>query len=172
MSIAYQYTADGYYAGPIEDYGLLPHGATRMAPDIRDGFVPRWTGAAWEQVEDHRGKTGYVNGQAVELREPGPLPDGWSDTPPPPSLTDAKVSKAAAVRRAYDAALTATLTMPADNPGGAELALAAQDFARDDPQGLADVRAILDARRAALLEAVEAARTVEEVQAVTVSYPV
>ena len=85
MSTVYQYTADGYYAGEAEDYGLMPNNATRTAPTVVEGKVPRWTGKDWEQVEDHKGKSGYVNGQPHEIKEYGPLPDGWSDTPPPPT---------------------------------------------------------------------------------------
>lgn len=85
MVKCYQYTADGYYAGEAEDYGLLPNNATRTVPTIVEGFVPRWTGKKWEQVEDHKGKSGYVNGVPTEIKEYGPLPEGWSDTPPAPT---------------------------------------------------------------------------------------
>ena len=85
MPIAYQYTADGYYAGFAEDYGLLPNNATRTAPDVREGVIPHWNGSAWEQIEDHKGKEGYVNGEPHEIKEYGPLPEGWSDTPPAPT---------------------------------------------------------------------------------------
>lgn len=88
MAKAYQYTADGYFAGELEDYGLLPNNATRTAPIVEDGKIPHWTGAAWEQVEDHKGKSGYVNGQPHEVKEYGPLPDGWSETPPPPTTEE------------------------------------------------------------------------------------
>lgn len=88
MPKCYQYTADGYYAGEAEDYGLLPNNATRTVPTIVEGFVPRWTGKNWEQVEDHKGKSGYVNGVPTEIKEYGPLPDGWSDTPPAPTIEE------------------------------------------------------------------------------------
>ena len=102
MAKAYQYTADGYFAGEVEDYGLLPNNATYTVPTLKKGFVPRWTGEKWGQVEDHKGKSGYVNGQQHEIKEYGPLPDGWSDTPSPPTheelfdrlriLRDARIS--------------------------------------------------------------------------------
>ena len=88
MTKCYQYTADGYYAGEAEDYGLLPNNATHTVPTLKKGFVPRWTGEKWEQVEDHKGKSGYVNGQPHEIKEYGPLPEGWSDTPPPPTIEE------------------------------------------------------------------------------------
>ena len=85
MVKCYQYTADGYYAGEAEDYGLLPNNATHTAPTVAEGKIPRWDGEKWEQVEDHKGKSGYVNGQPHEIKEYGPLPDGWSITPPAPT---------------------------------------------------------------------------------------
>ena len=88
MVKCYQYTADGYYAGEAEDYGLLPNNATRTAPTVVEGKVPRWTGTEWEQVEDHKGESGYVNGQPHTINAYGPLPDGWSDTPPPPTTEE------------------------------------------------------------------------------------
>lgn len=104
MTKCYQYTADGYYAGEVEDYGLLPNNATRTVPTLKKGFVPRWTGKKWEQIENHKGKSGYVNGQPHEIKEYGPLPEGWSDTPPPPTtgelfthLRSARGSRIAAV---------------------------------------------------------------------------
>lgn len=88
MATAYQYTADGYYAGEVDDYGILPNNATRTAPTLKKGFVPCWTGKKWEQVEDHKGESGYVNGQPHTINEYGPLPEGWSDTPPPPTIEE------------------------------------------------------------------------------------
>ena len=85
MAKAYQYTADGYYAGEVDDYGILPNNATRTAPTLKKGFVPCWDGKKWGQVEDHKGESGYVNGQPHEIKEYGPLPDGWSVNPPAPT---------------------------------------------------------------------------------------
>ena len=104
MTKAYQYDSVGYYAGEIEDYGLLPNNATRMAPQERNGFVPRWTGGAWEQVENHKGKEGYKDGQAHTIKEYGPLPEGWSATPPPPTRDELADS----LRSARNARIAAT----------------------------------------------------------------
>lgn len=86
MAKAYQYTADGYYAGELEDYGLLPNNATRTPPTVVDGMIPHWTGEMWEQVENHKGQQGYLNGAPYTVKEYGPQPEGWSDTPPPPTI--------------------------------------------------------------------------------------
>lgn len=110
MTKAYQYDASGYYAGEVEDYGLLPNNATYTAPKAKEGYIPRWTGAKWEQVEDHKGKQGYVDGQPHTVAEYGPLPKGWSDTPPPPSAKE----KATQARAQRDSLIAATdyLLMP------------------------------------------------------------
>lgn len=50
--------------------------------------IARWNDKVWEQVEDHKGKSGYVNGVPTEIKEYGPLPDGWSDTPPAPTIEE------------------------------------------------------------------------------------
>ena len=105
MAKAYQYTSDGYFAGEVEDYGLLPHNATYTAPpDAEDGHVLHWDGTAWNQVANHKGETGYVNGESYTIKDYGPLPDGWSDTPPEPT-SDEKMATLRAVR---DTKLTAT----------------------------------------------------------------
>lgn len=88
MAKAYQYTADGYFAGEVDDFGILPNNATHTAPTLKKGFIPCWDGEKWGQVEDHKGETGYVNGQPYTINEYGPLPDGWSDTPPPPTIEE------------------------------------------------------------------------------------
>lgn len=54
------------------------------APITESGFWPCESNGVWVAVEDHRGKSGYLNGQTHEIKELGPLPEGWSDTPPPP----------------------------------------------------------------------------------------
>ncbi|MBU1002357.1 MAG: DUF4376 domain-containing protein [Proteobacteria bacterium] len=65
---------------------MLPAGTTETAPpaDIPTGQVARWTGAAWELVEDHRGEIHYSieTGQAVTITELGPIPDGLTDIAP------------------------------------------------------------------------------------------
>lgn len=89
MSIAHQYTADGYYAGPVEDYGFLPVNATYTKPLAdKDGFTQKWDGDKWEYVEDHKGKNGYLDGKPFEMKQYGPLPDGFTETPPQPTDED------------------------------------------------------------------------------------
>ena len=63
----------------------LPAHSTAVAPpDAVDGYARVWTGAAWEQIEDHRGRAGWLpDGAPYLVTGLGPLPDGWSNTEPP-----------------------------------------------------------------------------------------
>jgi hypothetical protein len=36
-------------------------------------------------VEDHRGKSGYIDGRPTKIEDIGPLPAGWTATPPEPT---------------------------------------------------------------------------------------
>lgn len=88
------------------------------------------------------------------------------------ALDDLRAAKLAEIAAGYDAALTATLTMPAVSPGSAEIALAAQDFKTNDAEGLEYVRGLLAARRDELEQAAKAAPTQEALKGVRVEYPV
>lgn len=105
MSIAHLFTADGYYAGSIEDYGDLPHNATHVLPlEEKDGYVRKWTGERWDYVENHKGESGYLDGKPYEVKEYGPLPDGFSETPPPPTRKE----RESQIRAERDGKLAAT----------------------------------------------------------------
>lgn len=105
MSRAYQYDMFGYYAGEIEDFGgPVPNNATRAQPELRTGHIPRWNGAAWEQVEDHRGEEGWLDGTPCRIGDYGPYPDGWSATMPEKSREE----RFRLLRAARDAGLAAT----------------------------------------------------------------
>ena len=175
MATAYQYTTDGYYADTVEDYGLLPSNATHTTPPpALPGHVLRWTGGDWEQVEDHKGAQGYVNGQPHTITEYGPLPDGWSDTPPPPTLEEARESKRHSILAGFDAAMSASLTMPSASapPTPFAVAEALFDWRTASADEYADLLAIHATRRDELLAALEAAETSEDVLALGVSYAV
>jgi hypothetical protein len=43
-----------------------------------------------------------VNGEAYEITAYGPYPEGWSDSPPPPTLEEAKEKKLAEISAAYN----------------------------------------------------------------------
>ena len=88
------------------------------------------------------------------------------------ALPDAKSAKQNEIQNGYDAALAASLTMPAASPTAQDVSIGAALLAVDDAEGLAYVQALHAARRDELLAAVEAAETVEAVQAVVVDYDV
>lgn len=89
MAKCYQHDHKGFFVGEVDDHGgFLPSGAVYDAPEIVEGFIPRWNGSSWEQVETHKGKEGYLGGQPHTIKTYGPLPEGWSDTPPEPTAEE------------------------------------------------------------------------------------
>ncbi|WP_302540503.1 phage tail protein [Bilophila wadsworthia] len=175
---------------PNGEYILEATGATPVAlpASIPSGHVARWTGDAWETVEDHRqhmdergrkeGGTQYWLPGDTWRSEPryteelGPLPDGALLERPERPLDEYKADKRREVSDAYASALTATLTMPAANPSALEVTMGAALFAADDAVGLADVQKILTARRDALFALVDGAASRAELGQIEVSYPV
>jgi hypothetical protein len=98
MATAYQYDSAGYFAGTSEDYGLLPNNATHTpAPEAQEGYIARWTGTAWEQVENHKGEQGYLDGKPHTINAYGPYPAGWSVTPPSPTLEELAAQRRAEI---------------------------------------------------------------------------
>jgi hypothetical protein len=64
------------------------------------------TGTAWEQIENHKGESGYLDGKPHAINAYGPLPDGWSDTPPlptPAEIANARLAEIQARLREIDA---------------------------------------------------------------------
>lgn len=88
------------------------------------------------------------------------------------ALPDAKAAKCTEIQGGYDAALAASLTMPATAPTAQDVSIGAALFAVEDAEGLTYVQTRHAARRDELLAAVDAAETVEAVQAVVVVYDV
>ena len=185
--IAYCTDEKGYYThseycttDPLEsarqghDVYVLPANGYIDAPVIAKGCVARRVNGAWVDVENHVGEKGFVNGVPTEIKDYGPLPDGWSATPPAPTLAAVQASKRAEINAGFDAALAASLTMPSVNtpPSTIEIIVGAAGLSAVDPDGPAYIMQTHTARRAALLAAVDAATTVETVDAITVSYAV
>jgi hypothetical protein len=99
--LEYQYDKDGYYVGEAENPGSIPsHNCTFIEPVISTGVIPRWEGADWTQIENHRGETVWIDGVETEITEYGPYPDGASLTPPPPTLAETKAAKLKEINRA------------------------------------------------------------------------
>lgn len=134
-------------------YVVTLHGYPYHVPPGRDEFA-----ALWAEVD------AWARGHPEAVQpEPGP---------PPPTLDEARSTKLADIHAAYESALVATLTMPAAAPTAADVAAEAALFAVEDAAGLADVKTLLAARRDELRARVEAAASVEEVEAVMATYPV
>ncbi|WP_297828703.1 phage tail protein [uncultured Desulfovibrio sp.] len=166
--------------------------ATPVAPpaDVPDGHVARWAGNAWELVEDHRqhmdaagGKQGgtpyWLPAGGDDWQSParymetlGPLPAGAMTERPEKPLAVLKSEKEHEIRSACDAAIVASLTMPAASASIAEIAVAAASLAGIDPDGPDTLLALHTARRDALLAAVAAAQSSADLADVEISYAV
>ena len=167
-------------------------GATPVAPptDIPTGHAARWTGSAWEVVEDHRqhmdskgtkqGGTPYwLPADGDDYTSPprymdslGPLPEGAVTERPEKPLSVLKAEKEREITAACDAAIVASLTMPMSALSSAEVAVAAASLASIDPDGPDTLLALHTARRDELLAAVAAADSTAALADVEVSYAV
>lgn len=157
---------------------------------IPEGHVARWTGTAWETVEDHRQhldskgtKTGGTpfwlpaegddwQSQPRYIEALGPLPSGAVTQRPEKPLSVVKEEKEREVRSACDAAIIASLTMPAASPSSTEVSVAAASLAAVDPDGPDTLLALHSARRDELLALVQAADSIAAVKAVEVAYAI
>ena len=100
MAKVYQHDKDGYFTVEEDDFGgSLPHNCVAVEPERKAGFIPRWNpgAGAWEQVEDHKGEEGYLDGKPHEIKEYGPLPEGFTAEPPPPTFDELRERKIAAI---------------------------------------------------------------------------
>lgn len=75
-----------------------PRNATRLAPETSEGFWPCWNGEAWEQVEDHRGLAGWIDGMETAISDFGPLPEGWSAESPEPTAEEKRQAEEARIK--------------------------------------------------------------------------
>lgn len=90
------------------------------------------------------------------------------------SLLAAQSAKRTAITAGFESAITASLTMPSATSPASAFAIyqAIEEWKTDDPDGFDTLLAIHTARRDELLASVDAATTVEGVQAIEVSYAV
>ena len=110
-----------------------------------------------------------MDGKPYTIKEYGPLPDGWSDTPPPPTLTDVQTAKSQEINSGYQSALRWVLSI---DQGSEVAAIELAILVASDPDTVQFIGPKLATRRFELLDAVDAATTVEDVQAIAVSYAV
>lgn len=120
-----------------------------------DGFVPA------ERTVLHKYGVFYFEGDAEPLL-------------PAPTLAEAQAAKRTEINAGFDAAMTASLTMPSASTPASAFAVyqAIEAWKTEDPEGYSTLLTIHEARRASLLSAVDAAATPEAVQAISVTYAV
>lgn len=199
MAPAHRYTLpDKHYACTVEDYGYQPGNSSYddLPPLPWPNQWPHYTdGKGWELVADHRERkaplfdavlaqdaTDYwlpedTNASpARHMTKPGPLPESALTERPAKTdaelFAEAKAAKSEEITAGYDAAVTASLTMPTANPTAQDITIGAAAFAAEDAEGLAYIMQTHSARRNELLAAVDAATTAADVQAIIVSYAV
>ena len=133
----------------------------------KSGGTAYWLPA---EGDDHTSPARYLD-------KLGPLPAGADKKqplPPVPLFFDAQAAKRAEINAGFDAAVTASLTMPSTSaPASAYTVYSAIEvWKAEDPDGFAYVLSVHEKRRDDLLSAVDAATSVETVQAIAVSYAV
>lgn len=70
---------------------LMPAGCVDIEPpEGKKGFVAKWTGAAWEYIESHIGKTVYstTTKESLVISEFGSIPDGYTAVKPESELSE------------------------------------------------------------------------------------
>ena len=193
MAIAHRYTRpDQFYINSADDFGFAPYNSTPEALPLRP-WINQWPqyvdNKGWVLVEDHRQRAEpYFSAEdaqpgtdywlpddthdtpARHMQHPGPLPAGALTLRPEQPLAEVKAAKVASIITAHESALAGAVAL--SDPTPSTVAVEAGLLAVSDPEGLEYVRNSLAARRDALLAAVEAAQTAEDVQAITVSYAV
>lgn len=165
---------------------------TPVAPpaDIPAGYVARWTGEAWETVEDHRqhmdergrkeGGTPYWlsedtwQSQPRYMEELGPLPAGALLERPERPFSELRAEKVREIESGYSTVFQALVVESSTAPSAAVVAADTMSLSADDPVGFQYIRTLLSGRRAELLAQVEAASATEDraaLSAIDVSYP-
>lgn len=122
------------YESPLEpDVFPIPAGCVEAAPpELADHQAAVWTGAAWTVVADHRGETWYRDGQAAVITEVGdPAANGYSASPPAPTLEDLRAAKIEEINEVFNACIAAGA------PVADDLHVALDDGSRTDLTALA-----------------------------------
>lgn len=177
---------------PNGEYILDATGATPVAPptDIPTGHIARWTGEAWELIEDHRqhmdergrkeGGTPYWLPDDTWRSEPryveelGPLPSGALRERPERPFSDLRAEKIREIESGYGTVFQALVVESSTAPSAAVVAADTMSLNADDPVGFQYIRTLLAERRAELLTQVEVASATEDrasLAAIVVSYP-
>lgn len=194
----YQFFNDGEYVGDSELIGRMPHNSTKIAPPPLpwDHVWPFFEEGRWIMKEDYRERNVQLVGEELvqeatdywlpeddwqslprKMTKPGPLPDGAllerPERPASELLDEAKARKIDEITQGYDAAMAASITMPAmQDPSATDIVVNAALFAAEDAEGLEFISQTHAETRDSLTGMVREAETVEEVEEITVSYAV
>ena len=77
------------------EYLLPTHSTLTEPPEIREGYARVWTGTVWTYTEDHRGETVWQDHDTSrEIRELGPIPEGWTAERPDKAMTREWITEA------------------------------------------------------------------------------
>ena len=150
----------------MKEYGQIIHRSWDNSYVITKNGLPYHVPNEGKYAEEWIEVRAYAEAHPEMVTEEEP----W--TPPVPTLEEAKAAKLVEIAAGYDAAMTATLTMPAEKPSPAEIALATLDFQLEDAEGLVYVRGLLAARHDELVQIAQDAQTVKELEALKIQYPV
>lgn len=100
-----------------KDVWMMPPNSTTVKPELKEGYAPIWNGESWDYIENHRGEIGYVGKKFIEIKELGPLPDGFSIEEPEPTPEEIKeqnrqeiISNLSKIDQASSRSLRAVLT--------------------------------------------------------------
>lgn len=69
-------------------------------PTAKDGFWPCAQEGGWVNMEDHRGRQGWVDGEPVSITVLGPLPGRWREESPEKTDTEKAVERKAKIESA------------------------------------------------------------------------
>lgn len=147
----YSSRSGGFYDSEINK--VIPSDAIEISDDLHMRLL----------AGQSEGKIIVCNGGVPQL-----------DVPPSPSLLDAQAAKRMEINAGFDAAMTASMTMPSAStpPSAFAVYRAIETWKADDPDGFNALVAIHTERRDTMLAAVDVATTPEAVQAISVSYAV
>jgi hypothetical protein len=91
------------FSVPAAPGSAPPPDCLRVEPEKRDGQWPGEKDGVWTYFESHKGKKGWLNGVPHTITEHGPLPEGWSDEPPPPTDEEISAARVAEIKARLDA---------------------------------------------------------------------
>ena len=81
------------------EFEAFPAHTTDVQPPSAAGHRAVWDGSSWTMVPDFRGRHAYGPSGTVKITDLGPLPEGYSFTPPTPPPRDTALDDLAELDR-------------------------------------------------------------------------